>query len=81
MFRDTREQTKEVWCLQLKNSSIITPRYFIHCFRSNELEKPSVFIMSRFIGISFFCGFDYDEVCFTPIDKQLVNIAPSFHFG
>ena len=32
----------------------MTPRYFIHCFRSNAWEEPSLFLMLRLISISLF---------------------------
>lgn len=36
------------------DSSIMTPRYFVHCFLSNQWEEPSLFLMLRLTGISFF---------------------------
>ena len=43
-----------MWYFQVKDSSIITPRYFIHCFRSNAWEEPSLLLMLRLNSISLF---------------------------
>ena len=32
----------------------MTPRYFIHCFRPNAWEEPSLLLMLRLISISLF---------------------------
>ena len=43
-----------MWYFQVKDSSIMTPRYFIHCFRSNAWKEPSLLLMLRLIFVSFF---------------------------
>ena len=55
----------------------MTPRYFIHCFRSNAWEEPSLLLMLRLILISFFYRFNYHEVCFAIL---IDNLLTSHHF-
>ena len=78
IFRDIREQANAMWCFQVKDSSIMTPRYFIHCFRSNTWEEPSLLLMLRLISMSLFLA---DLIIIKFVLAILIdNLLISHHF-
>ena len=56
----------------------MTPRYFIHCFRSNAWEEPSLLLMLRLISISLFLA---DLIIIKFVLPILIdNLLISHHF-
>ena len=56
----------------------MTPRYFIHCFRSNTWEEPSLLLMLRLISTSLFLA---DLIIITFVSAILIdNLLISHHF-
>ena len=56
----------------------MTPRYFIHFFRSSKSKEPSLLPMLRFISISFFLN-DLIIMKFV-LPKLIDNLLISHHF-
>ena len=56
----------------------MTPRYFIHCFRSNTWEEPSLLLMLRLISMSLFLA---DLIIIKFVLAILIdNLLISHHF-
>ena len=65
---------------QLKNLSIITPRYFIHCLWSIHGGKIHRCLIAMHMSFFFFFFGDL-IILLILIDNLTVNITPPFHFG